>query len=89
MSHSNSSRRLRVEQLTVDANAHQDWPSGAVQPPKVGDRVYCAAGLAEVIKLVGKTSEGSRILELKLLDVVAAPFFAAASNVLVAPRSAT
>ena len=88
MSLSNSSKRLRKDQLTVDPTAHEDWPSGSERPPRVGDRVYCVAGLAEVIKLVGKTSEGARILELKLLDVVAAPFFAASSNVLVAPRSA-
>ena len=56
--------------------------------PVVGDRVYCTGGLAEVKRLLGKATDGTRILELKLIDVVAAPFFAAASNVLVAPRSA-
>ncbi|MGH7471429.1 MAG: hypothetical protein ACRENP_26055 [Longimicrobiales bacterium] len=85
---SNSSKRVRMDQLVVDTSMHLDWQNGTIQPPVVGDRVYCVGGLAEVTKLVGKTSGGSRILELKLIDRTAAPFFAAASNVLVAPRDA-
>jgi hypothetical protein len=43
--------------------------------------------MAEVIKVHGRISDGSRLLELRLLDVQdAPPFFAAASNVLVQPR---
>jgi hypothetical protein len=39
-----------------------------------------------VVKVLGRTGDGSRLLELKLKNVVGAkPFFAAASNVLVAP----
>jgi hypothetical protein len=84
-----NSRRIRPEDLHVDEKTHPDWTSGADMAPVVGDRVYCTAGLADVIRLAGKATDGTRILELKLIDVVAAPFFAAASNVLVAPRVAT
>jgi hypothetical protein len=60
--------------------------NGADLTPVVGDRVHCTGGLADVVKILGKASDGTRILELKLVEIVAPPFFAAASNVLVAPR---
>ena len=83
-----SSKRIRPDQLTVDANAKPDWLSGSTRPPAIGEVVYCAAGMAQVIKLLGKTSEGCRILELKLVDLVAPPFFASCANVLVPPQTA-
>jgi hypothetical protein len=49
--------------------------------------VQCAEGLAEVVRIGGKTGDGSRLLELCLPDRPRQPFFAAASNVLVPPRS--
>jgi hypothetical protein len=82
----NTTKRVRPEDLQVDQTSQPSWISGASQPPMVGDRVQCTGGLAEVVKLLGKASDGTRILELKLVDAVAPPFFAAASNVLVAPR---
>jgi hypothetical protein len=51
----------------------------------VGEEVCCAEGVATVNRLLGKTSDGSRLLELILPDRPRHPFFAAASNVLVAP----
>jgi hypothetical protein len=39
------------------------------------------------VALLGKTGDGSRLLEIRLGDVQAKPFFAAASNVLVAPAA--
>ena len=85
---SNSSKRLRPVDLQVDGSDHPNWQPGTEMIPLVGDRVWCTAGLADVTRLCGKSSDGNRILELKLVDVVAPPFFAAASNVLVAPRIA-
>jgi hypothetical protein len=84
---SNSSRRLRPEELHVEHGDHPNWKSGAEMTPQVGDRVYCTAGFADVVRLCGKSSDGSRILELKLVDLVSPPFFASAANVLVAPRA--
>jgi hypothetical protein len=83
---SNSSRRLRADDLHVDPSARDGWRSGAEIVPSVGQQVYCTQGLAEVTRLLGKTSDGSRLLELRLSERVAAPFFAAASNVLVSPE---
>jgi len=80
-----NSRRMKPEELKVENGIHPDWPSGATRIPHVGERVYCASGMAEVVKLLGKSSDGTRIIELKLLDVVGPPFFASAANILVAP----
>lgn len=81
----NSARRIRTEELHVDADAYPDWVSGKDQLPEPGARVFCTAGLAEVVKVLGKVSDGSRLLELRL-EGVSQPFFVAASNVRVAPR---
>jgi hypothetical protein len=53
--------------------------------PQVGEYVYCVEGPAEVVKLLGKTGDGSRLLELRFPGR-REPFFAAASNVLLAER---
>jgi len=45
--------------------------------------VQCVEGEAEVIKVLGKISDGSRLLELRLPDRPKAPFFASSSNVLM------
>ena len=84
----NSSRAMRAEGLRVDANAHPEWVSGTDRLPRAGEYVQCTAGLAQVVKLLGKTGDGSRLLELRVHDVKA-PFFVAASNVLVSPEGAT
>jgi hypothetical protein len=79
----NSSRRMRAEGLKVgEGDSSPDWAT-ADRLPAVGEIVMCTGGRAEVIKLCGKTSDGSRLLELKLIDEKAAPFFAASSNVLL------
>jgi hypothetical protein len=49
----------------------------------VGENVQCIEGEAEVVKLLGRTGDGSRLLELRLPDRPKQPFFAASSNVLV------
>ena len=82
----NSSRRMKAEELKVCAETAADWMESD-RLPAVGEVVYCTGGRAEVIKLHGKTSDGSRLIELKLLDEHAAPFFAASSNILVAATS--
>ncbi|MET0399186.1 MAG: hypothetical protein ABW277_20505 [Longimicrobiaceae bacterium] len=70
----------------MNREAHPDWPTGADRLLKSGDEVFCVGGVAEVVKVLGRTGDGSRLLELKLKNVAGAkPFFAAASNVLVCP----
>jgi hypothetical protein len=72
--------------LRVDRSARPGWKTGAEQPPRPGQAVYCTEGMAEVVRILGKTGDGSRLLELRLLEKEAPPFYAAASNVLVAPE---
>lgn len=85
MNGNNSSRRLAANELVVDGSSCPDWVSGVEKLPNVGDVVRCAAGLATVVKIHGKTGNGSRLVQLKALEGDQHPFFAAASNILVAP----
>ncbi|MBI4410821.1 MAG: hypothetical protein HY561_14015 [Gemmatimonadetes bacterium] len=85
MLHSNSARRLKPTDVQVDRSVKPGWETGAARLPRLGECVYCTEGLAEVVRLLGKTGDGSRLLELRLIERSAGPFFAAASNVLVEP----
>jgi hypothetical protein len=77
----NSSRRFRLEELRVDGSDHPEWVSGSDRLPVAGEHVLCTGGMAEVVRILGKTGDGSRLLELRLLDGKHPPFFVAASNV--------
>lgn len=74
------------EALKIDRSARHEWPTGAERVPVVGEEVYCTAGMASVVRILGKTGNGSRLLELRLAGAERGSFFAAGSNVLVAPR---
>ncbi|HEX6912195.1 MAG TPA: hypothetical protein VF142_17460 [Longimicrobium sp.] len=88
MAMGNSTRRMRDDELFVSAATHPGWISAGDQPVTVGEEVFCTGGAGVVAAVLGKTSDGSRLLEIKLSNPDARPFFAAASNVLVAPRAA-
>ncbi|MBR9988591.1 MAG: hypothetical protein KFH98_02490 [Gemmatimonadetes bacterium] len=81
----NSQRRAKPEDLRVDMTSRPDWVSGTERTLKVGDQVLCTGGMAEVVQMLGKTGDGSRLLALRLLDGNHPPFFVAGSNVLVPP----
>lgn len=81
----NHTRRVSSAELLVDPEARPGWISGVDRLPAVGEEIFCTEGPAEVVRHLGKTGNGSRLLELKLPRSDAKPFFAAASNVLVAP----
>ena len=87
MSKSNGTKRLRAEDERVDPQSRPGWTTGLERVPAVGEEVLCAGGPGEVVALLGKTGDGSRLLEIRLGDTQAKPFFAAASNVLVAPAA--
>jgi hypothetical protein len=83
----NSMRRTALSSLKVTASEDRpDWIPASSRLPAVGEQVLCTEGMAEVSKLLGKTSDGSRLLELILPDRPRHPFFASSSNVLVAPN---
>lgn len=82
----NSSRRLSGRGLRVDQALWPGWVDASDQLPCIGEEVKCTEGSAVVVRVLGKTGDGSRLIELSLPDRPKHPFFAAASNVLVAPR---
>ena len=69
---------LRISSLDEPGGWHAE--PGTV--PAVGDIVLCVEGKGEVVGVLGKTSDGSRLLELRV-DDRDKPFFASSSNVLV------
>jgi hypothetical protein len=86
MSKSNSSRRSSVEDFLVTPSDRPGWVNGNDHTLSVGLQVYCAGGEGTVQAVLGKTSDGSRLVEIRLADPEAKPFFASSSNLLIAPR---
>lgn len=80
-----SSRGQSAANLSIDGSDHPDWVNGTTRSVQVGEVVLCTGGLATVVRVLGKTGDGSRLLELQLRDGKHPPFFARASNVLLAP----
>jgi hypothetical protein len=78
-------KRVHNVEMYVDRDARPGWISGAERIPGVGEEVFCAGGQGEIAAVLGRTGDGSRLLEVRLPDPKAKPFFAAASNVLVTP----
>ena len=76
---------MPLEALRIDVAQWPGWRSGAERLPAVGEHVRCTDGLACVTRILGRTGDGSRLLELSLPERPGHPFFASASNVLVAP----
>jgi hypothetical protein len=68
--------------LRMAESADPGWVPGTLRLPRVGEEVRCIAGMARVERLLGRTGDGSRLLELRLLASEKQPFFAAASNIL-------
>ncbi len=86
--HGHTSRRIDPDTLKVDLEAHPGWENGTGHAFSVGEEVLCAEGLGRVARVLGRTQNGSRLLELKLMDGRRDSYFAAASNVLVPTESA-
>lgn len=84
----NGTGRLRDEDLRVREDVRPGWVSARSRLPRVGEEVLCAGGVGVLHAVSGKTGDGSPLLEIRLAEAGAKPFFAAASNVLVAPEAA-
>ena len=81
-------KRQSRDGLIVASEGHADWIAGTERPLVLGEPVLCTDGLAQLSRILGKTGDGSRLLELLLPDRPKHhPFFAAASNVLIAPSA--
>lgn len=85
MTQSNTSRASR-ESLRISSVAPTGWSPALERLPSVGERVYCTEGPATVVKVLGRTSDGSRLLELRC-DGQPQAFFAASSNILLRDSS--
>ena len=73
----------RVPRKLLDISSHpqEGWEVNEATPT-VGTTVLSVEGLAEVVRILGKVSDGTRLLELKITDRDGPSFFAATSNVL-------
>ena len=83
------SARLPRHKSLLKPEGPADWIPATDRPLVLGESVHCAEGLASLSRILGKTSDGSRLLELLMPDRPKHhPFFAAASNVRIAPTAA-
>lgn len=86
MSNPDTSRVSR-DSFRISSVSPPGWqPLESGQLPDVDELVYCTEGLAKVVRVLGRTTDGSRLLELRCADRPQ-PFFAASSNVLVRDES--
>ncbi len=75
--------RVPRDSVRISSTEPPGWqPPATGHVPSEGDTVYCTQGPAEVVRVLGRTSDGSRLLQLRCADR-SAPFFAASSNILV------
>jgi len=81
MTHPDMSRVAR-ESLRISSVEPPGWEPASGRLPEVGEQVYCTEGLARVVKRLGRTSDGSRLLELRCGDRPQ-PYFVSSSNVLL------
>lgn len=88
MTMNNSARRIERDSLTVNHEARPGWVTAVDRIPAAGEEIFCAAGAGTVVRVLGRTGDGGRLLELKLNEGDGKPFFAAASNVLLRPEPA-
>ncbi len=75
--------RVRRDSLRISSVELPGWQAGSGRIPSVGESVHCVEGQAEVMRILGRISDGGRLLELRLSERPKVPFFAASSNVLL------
>lgn len=88
MAKSKGMKSLNGADFRVTKEERPGWAFACDRKIAIGEPVYCAGGEGTILSLHGKTGDGSRLLQIRLEDEKAPPFFAAASNVLVRPRKA-
>jgi hypothetical protein len=77
----------RLSEYRVLDSDHPGWERGDARGLKVGEAIYCAAGMGTVGAVHGKTGDGSRLVQVAFDEPRRAPFFAAASNLLLPPAT--
>ena len=81
MSSPSNTSRVRRDSLRISTVDRPGWRLSPGRVPEPGDHIYCLEGPAEVVRLLGRTSDGSRLLELRC-EGRPQPFFASSSNIL-------
>jgi len=77
----------RLEAFRIGSVERPGWCASVDRIPLVGELVHCVEGEARVLRVLGRVSDGSRLLELGLTHRPTPPFFAASSNVLQSPEA--
>lgn len=78
---SGNTSRTRKAALRIEPQSDDDWQVSS-DVPGLGDEVRTVEGTATVVRVLGKVSDGSRLLELKVVGRDGPSYFAATSNVL-------
>jgi hypothetical protein len=78
---SGNTARVRREALRIDPEGETGWGVSPL-PPTVGDVVKTVEGPGEVVRVLGKISDGTSLLEIRIAQRDGPPYFAATSNVL-------
>jgi hypothetical protein len=71
--------------VRVDPERSPGCVSGVERLPTLGERVHTNEGTAVVMRILGRTGSGGRLLELSMDDGRRSPFFASAANIRVSP----
>ena len=71
--------------LRVDPEQSPGWVTGSERLPQPGERIHTHEGTGVVVRVLNKTADGGRVLEVSMDDGRKQPFFAATANVRVQP----
>lgn len=71
--------------LRVDPALSPGWVAGTERVPDPGERIHTHEGTGVVVRILHKTADGGRVLEVSMDDGRKPPFFAATANVRVRP----
>lgn len=71
--------------LRVDPGQSPGWVAGTERLPRPGERIYTHEGTGVVVRILNRTADGGRVIEVSLDDGRKQPFFAATANVRVRP----
>ena len=71
--------------LRVDPEQSPGWVAGSERLPDPGERIHTHEGTGVVVRILNKTADGGRVLEVSMDDGRKQPFYAATANVRVRP----
>lgn len=75
----------RNRNLRVDPEQSPGWIAGSERLPRPGERIHTHEGTGVVVRILNKTADGGRVIEVSMDDGRKPPFFAATANIRVKP----